>query len=178
LSYLRTRKSCHKPPKMTRTESGSQGASVGKLWSARRMPKLRSPRLKDIAPGWKRALPRGLLHLDSDQSVVRASQLAQHDRTLAAGVRCRLALADVAPPDVAPLPPTRDAGACHPHVRAIGPRVCRRQDIRLRAGADPHVAAHRHAHAALCHLQLGFVRTVRVCGSEVGWMRGCVSLKG
>jgi hypothetical protein len=133
--------------------------------------------LEDIAPGRKRAL-LSLLHLDSDQMVVRASQIAQRYQPLAAGVRCRLVLAGVAPPPVAPLPPTRDAGACHLHVHAIGPRVRHRQGIHLRAGADLHVAAHLHAHAAFCRLPLGFVRTVRACGSEVRWMRGCVSLKG
>jgi hypothetical protein len=132
----------------------------------------------DIAPGRKRALG-GLLLPDSDQSVVRASQLAQHDRPLAAGVRCRLVLAGVVPPpDVVPLLPTRGAGACHPHVGAIDPHVRHRQDIHLRAGVDLHATAHLHAHEALCHLRLDFVRMVRAYDSEVERMRGYVSLKG
>jgi len=134
------------------------------------MPELQS---RDIAPR-KRALP-----LDSDQSIVQASQLAQHARPLAVGVKYRLALADVDPSsDAAPLPPTRDADACHPPATAIVQRVHHRQDTPLRSGEALHAAAHLHARAAPCHLQVGFDRMVKACGSEVGWTRGCVSSKG
>lgn len=124
----------------------------------------------------KEVLPGRLLHCDSDRSDVRASQLAQHGRPPAVDVGCHLVLGDVAPlSGAAPLPPTHDDDSRHPRGRTTAQDERRQQNIPALAGAACHVGSRRHAHAAPCLLQVGFDRTVRVCGSGVSWTRGCVS---
>jgi hypothetical protein len=127
----------------------------------------------------KEVLPGRLLHFDSDQSDVRASQLAQHGQPPAVDVGYHLALGDVAPlSGAAPLPPTHDDDSRHPRGRTTGQNERHRQGTPARAGAACHAGTHLHAHAAPCLRRVGFDHTVRACGSEVLRMRGCVSWNG
>ena len=126
----------------------------------------------------KEALSERLLHYDSDQLVVRASQRAQHAQPLVVGAEFRLALVDVAPvSDADPLLPTHD-DASHPRARTTPQSELRQQSMAPRAGVARHVERHLHVHAVACLLQLGFDYTVKVCDSEVAWTRGCVSSNG
>jgi hypothetical protein len=152
----------------------------------RRLPRLRSlaPRRKDIE--WlvlrKRpiqAQPGASLPSDSDQSVVRTSQIAQRIQPLVVGARSPLAPATFVPSsDGALRPLAGDVVGCHPRVSgATDQSATRQRTVLPLGGVSRREASHRRAHAAPCHLYMGPDGTVKGSDSEAARPRGYVSSK-